>query len=375
MDKWFRLLAEERASTAGIKKSIKVLTQQGGNEGGNPTGMKKVDDPLRDKDDRDKISAPPGAPGGGSVGAPGPSLEEAMPDTRPKVEPTPFKTKAQKRYKASRRKNDIYSQPAGHKNLSTGAPFNNQTKRAGTDRLRFEDVEPESFEKNPTLEPHFWQDNKLNPKIADRLKRIAQDFLDGLEMPVDMVDLRFTGSLANYNWSKYSDVDLHIVADFSKIDEDTELVKSFFDASRMRWNDIHNIIIYGYEVEIYVENVGDEHRSSGIYSIMNDDWVVQPDSEDVHFNFSVARAKSDDVITQINLIEKFAKTNPRAALSSIERLKEKIRNMRKAGLMSAQQEFSAENIAFKILRREESLQKLNDLKYDAYDDIMSMELA
>ena len=143
----------------------------------------------------------------------------------------------------------------------------------------------------------------------------------------------------------------------------------------MRWNDIHNIIIYGYEVEIYVENVGDEHRSSGIYSIMNDDWVVQPDSEDVHFNFSVARAKSDDVITQINLIEKFAKTNPRAALSSIERLKEKIRNMRKAGLMSAQQEFSAENIAFKILRREESLQKLNDLKYDAYDDIMSMELA
>ena len=75
------------------------------------------------------------------------------------------------------------------------------------------------------------------------------------------------------------------------------------------------------------------------------------------------------------MIEKFAKTNPRAALSSIERLKEKIRNMRKAGLMSAQQEFSAENIAFKILRREESLQKLNDLKYDAYDDIMSMELA
>jgi hypothetical protein len=375
MDKWFRLLAEERASAAGIKRSIKTLTQQGGNEGGNPTGMKKVEDPLKDKDDKDKISAPPGAPGGGSVGAPGGALEEDARDERPQPEPSQVNaTKAQRQYKALRRKNDIYSQPAGHKNLSSGAPFDNKTKPAGTDRLRFEDVEPESFEKNPTLEPHFWQDDKLDSKISRRLKRIAQDFLDGLDMPIDMIDLRFTGSLANYNWSRYSDVDLHIVADFSKIDEDTELVKSFFDASRMRWNDLHRIVIYGYEVEIYVENVGDEHRSSGVYSITEDEWITAPNSEDVHFDFSVARRKSDDVITQINMIEKFAKKNPRATLSSVERLKSKIRAMRKAGLMSAQQEFSAENIAFKILRREEALQKLSDLKYDAYDDIMSMEL-
>jgi len=61
MDKWFRLLREERAraSAAGIKNSIEVLTQQGGNEGGNPSGMKKVTDPLKGKDDKDDISAPP----------------------------------------------------------------------------------------------------------------------------------------------------------------------------------------------------------------------------------------------------------------------------------------------------------------------------
>ena len=49
-----------------------------------------------------------------------------------------------------RRKNDIYSTVAGHKNLNSGAPFNNKTKRAGTDRLRFEDVDPESFSKQLT---------------------------------------------------------------------------------------------------------------------------------------------------------------------------------------------------------------------------------
>ena len=69
-------------------------------------------------------------------------------------EPTPFKSKAQKRYKAQRKKNDIYSSMAGHKNLSSGAPYNNKVKRAGTDRLRFqEEVEPESFEIHSTIAP------------------------------------------------------------------------------------------------------------------------------------------------------------------------------------------------------------------------------
>ena len=375
MDKWFRLLAEERRSADGIKKSIKDLTQQGGNEGGNPTGMKKVTAPLKGKDDADEISAPPGAPGGGSVRAPGPSLEEARQDTRPKVEPTPFKSRAQRRYKRSRRRGDIYTTIGGHKNFKkVSGPYTNDARRAGTDRLRFEEVEPESFEKNSTLEPNFWQNDKLNTKISRRLKKIAQDFAEGLEVPVEIVDLRFTGSLANYNWSRYSDVDLHLVVDFSKIDEDTELVKAFFDASRMRWNDIHHILINGYEVEIYVENVGDRHHSSGIYSIMRDEWVVEPDASDIQFDFAVARLKSDDILNQINKIARFAKEKPKAALSSVERLKAKIRNMRRAGLESPSKEFSAENIAFKILRREDALQKLSDLKYDAYDDIMTLEL-
>lgn len=237
-----------------------------------------------------------------------------------------------------------------------------------------EEVEPESFEKNETLEPHFWRNEILDPKIARRLTRIANDFVEGLEVPVDVEDIRFTGSLANYNWSRYSDVDLHLVVDFSKIDPDTELVKAFFDAVRMRWNELHDIKIYGYEVEIYVENVGDEHRSSGIYSIPNQRWIVEPDATDIHFSFSVAREKSDDILSQINSIARFIDKKPRVALRSIERLKRKIRNMRKAGLSKPAQEFSAENIAFKILRREDSLQKLNDMKYNAYDQIMSMEL-
>ena len=291
-------------------------------------------------------------------------------------EPTPFKSKAQKRYKKLRRKNDIYSTTAGHKNLSSGAPFDNKTKRAGTDKLRFEEeVEPESFEKQPNLNDDFWiEDDRLDAKISRRLIKIANDFINGLSIPVEVEDIRFTGSLANYNWSKYSDVDLHIVVDFSKIDEDEELVKSFFDSARMRWNDLHDIKIRGYEVELYVENVGDIHKSSGIYSITDNEWIIEPDPTSVDIDISLARKKSDDIETQVNLIGYIIqKGNYKSALKAIERLKEKIRRMRKAGLDSPKQEFSPENIAFKILRREDILQKLNDMKYDAYDQLMSIK--
>ena len=134
---------------------------------------------------------------------------------RGKREPTPFKSKAQKAYKKLRRKNDIYSTVAGHKNLKSGAPYNVPVKRAGTDRLRFEEeVEPESFEKQPNLDDKFWkEDDRLDRKIARRLTKIATDFINGLSVPVEVEDIRFTGSLANFNWSKYSDVDLHIVVE------------------------------------------------------------------------------------------------------------------------------------------------------------------
>jgi hypothetical protein len=309
-------------------------------------------------------------------------LNEAR-DQRPQPEPTPFKSKAQKQYKSLRRKNDIYSTTAGHKNLKSGAPFDNKTKRAGTDRLRFEEVEPESFEKQPELDPKIWRDGKLNINISKRLMRIAREFLDGIDKPVHheagdgsmaalMEDLRFTGSLANYNWSKYSDIDLHIVVDFSKIDENVELVKAFFDEVRMRWNDLHDIMIYGYEVEIYVENVEETHKSTGIYSITNNDWIIVPNPEQIDFDYASARKKADAIETQVNMIEKFIDNKPRLALESVERLKKKIRRMRKAGLHSPLQEYSTENIAFKILRREETLDKLNNMKYDIYDNILSI---
>ena len=90
-----------------------------------------------------------------------------------KKEPTPFKSKAQKKYKAQRKRNDIYSSLAGHKNLGTGAPFTTRAQRAGTDRLRFEEeVERRSFDTNDDLEPEIWENDTLKQEITQKLSLI-----------------------------------------------------------------------------------------------------------------------------------------------------------------------------------------------------------
>ncbi len=236
-----------------------------------------------------------------------------------------------------------------------------------------EEIDPQTFEKHPELEPRIFRDNRMKPKVRRRLLEIVEDFLEGLKVEIEPLDIRLTGSLANYNWSKYSDIDLHIIVDFSEVSENKDIIKAYFDAARMNWNDRHNITLNGYEVEIYIEDAAEDHIASGLYSVEDEAWITEPDPSQVEIDHVTARKKSDDILTQINLIEQFALSNPHAAAKSIKRLKHKIRRMRAVGLSSDQAEFSPENIAFKILRREEALDRLEEMKNTVYDKLMSMD--
>lgn len=236
-----------------------------------------------------------------------------------------------------------------------------------------EDVDPESFEVQDTLEPRLWTDMELKPIVRKNLLKVAQDFIDNLPVEVDIEDITLTGSLANFNWSNYSDVDLHIIVNFLNVDENTELVKAFFDNARMSWNNKHSISVKGYDVEIYVEDEGEGHRSSGIYSVLNGEWVVRPKKKDVEINFSASRRKAEDMEFQINIVKNLITAKKyKVAHKNIERLKRKIRAMRAAGLETKAREFSVENIAFKLLRRNGSLNLLDSLKTNLYDDMMTL---
>ena len=269
----------------------------------------------------------------------------------------------------------------GSKAAQKGSPFKNAKvsfKGKGFNDISApaleEEVEADSFDTHETLLPRLWDGEELKPEITRRLLKIAQDFIDSLSIEVDVEDVRLTGSLANYNWSRYSDVDLHLIVNFGEVDENRALVKGFFDNARSRWNLRHEIQIKGYDVEIYVEDSREQHLSSGVYSILNNDWVKKPKRYRNSIDFLAARKKADDIETQANLISHLVTTRRyKSALKSIERLKKKIKNMRSAGLESQMQEFSVENIAFKILRRNDTLQRLNDLKNEVYDNLMTLK--
>lgn len=285
---------------------------------------------------------------------------------------------AQRAYKSQRKRNGkMYTAAGGLKNKSSGSPYTNNVKPFGTDALRFEEVlevDPEGFSINDQLEPQVWFKDRLRAPVKKRLMAIAEDFVEGLPFPATIQDVRFTGSLANYNWSKYSDIDLHIVIDFTELDDNRALVKEMFDAKRLRWNELHDIKIKDYDVEIYVEDTNEEHSSSGIYSILSDEWIQHPEQIDRSIDLETAKKKASDIEQQIASIDRLYDAGEfEKVMRHVDRIKKKIRTMRQAGLDTEAMEFSPENIAFKLLRRNDLLDTLTKLKYKAYDQSMTLD--
>jgi len=243
-----------------------------------------------------------------------------------------------------------------------------------SERVDPDRIDLSSFEVKEELSPDVWQDDDFIKKdVKKNLKKIAEDFLDSLDVKNSLIDdIIITGSGANYNWSKFSDVDLHILLDFSKIDENTDLVKKMFDKAKFEWNKTHDINIGDHEVEIYAQDSNEPHVSSGIYSILDDKWVKKPNKLQVTLEKDDIKTKAAKLMEEIDEIEQNSERNPGNTYDSVISLKKKLGKMRKCGLEKGG-EFSVENLAFKVLRRNGYLEKLNDLKLKAYDDLLSLE--
>ena len=145
-----------------------------------------------------------------------------------------------------------------------------------------EDIDLSSFKTRDILNPKIWDENsKLKTDIRTRLLMIADDFFETLDIPwVDIDDIVLTGSLANYNWSQYSDVDLHVLVNYKDIDENLELAKEYLTSKKNLWNDKHNIKIKSFDVELYTQDISEKHVSTGVYSIFWDKWLIKPSKGD-----------------------------------------------------------------------------------------------
>ena len=230
-----------------------------------------------------------------------------------------------------------------------------------------------SFNVKPELNPEIWLDEKLFPEIKQVLIRIAKDFFKKLNLPQEMKlkDVLLVGSLANYNWSKFSDIDLHLVTDFSAF-EDQEVLKTYFDNAKNLWNQTHGIDIKGYPVEIYVQDVPEKLHASAIYSIPNEKWILKPDKKKITIDKTTIKRKVQMFIDKLRDIKNnYDSKEFQDVVDKSEKLRDNIKKMRSAGLEKGG-EYSLENLIFKVLRRTDYIEVLDSYKVKAYDQLVSV---
>jgi peptidoglycan hydrolase-like protein with peptidoglycan-binding domain len=240
---------------------------------------------------------------------------------------------------------------------------------------KFEDI-LQSFKIKETLNPKVWTNPsepkkaKMIPKVRKALEKISEEFIDYLGDDVFVQDVILTGSLSNFNWSQYSDFDLHVIVDFSEYGKNEKLYKELFDLKKFVFNTNHDIKIYGHDVELYAQDEKESHFASGVYSVMNDEWVKTPKKEKFDVDEKILKNK---INSWTNKIEKAISTSTKSDDKEIiDSVKEKLKEYRKTGL-EKDGELSYENLVFKFLRRSGHIERLFDMKNKVMDKELSVE--
>jgi len=232
-----------------------------------------------------------------------------------------------------------------------------------------------SFKVQKELNPDIWlmddEGYKMRPEIRDSLLKLVEDYEGFIDIDLDIEDITLTGSLANFNWSEFSDVDLHILVDFDDPEESIE--KKYLDSRRIIWNSLRDVNVKGFESEIYVQDSKEQHFASGMYSVMYNEWVVKPEEKEVVLDPHKILSKSKQWMDMIDQIEdSMERTSPKELMGMVEDLKRRLKKYRGAGLAD-KGEYSYENLTFKFLRRNGYIGKLMGLKNKLIDKSLTLE--
>lgn len=218
----------------------------------------------------------------------------------------------------------------------------------------------------------------MKKEVIKTLLEVTDAFVEFTGIDMFIHDIILIGSLANYNWSEYSDVDLHILIDLSEVGGDadtkspafTEIVRDFFDSKKQLWNNAHDVKVKGFEVELYVQDVNDTYVSSGVYSILNNEWVSEPSMKKEDIDEKQILEKGEYFAKMIDSAIDNANSG-KDETKTINDLKDKIKKFRQSGLERGG-EYSYENLTFKLLRRNGYIKKLIDLKNTVADKKLSL---
>jgi len=213
------------------------------------------------------------------------------------------------------------------------------------------------------LNPKLFANDQLIPEIRQGLLKIAEHFEEFIGVELDVVDITISGSNAAYSYTSHSDVDLHIIVQVP----DTDEYKQLLDAKKNDYNARHDITVRDIPVELYAQDVGQDHHSVGIYSVLNDEWVSQAERTDVDIDSEDVQRKYTNYRDRVKLVLK------QDDHDIAQHMWDDIKRMRKAGLESSASEFSTENLVYKMLRNKKWIERLQDHMNNIIDKDLSIE--
>lgn len=207
------------------------------------------------------------------------------------------------------------------------------------------------------LNKKLFDGENLKPEVRQALLNIAGAWQSFSKLPDNCIkDIIMTGGNCAYNYTKYSDIDLHIVIDKSILTKgtDNDLIDDYLADKKALWASKRNIKVRGYTVELYAQDINDHLVAAGVYSLKDNKWLSKP----VHgkYDFKHDGALEKKVEDLKNTIESMINMN--ASESEFKIMKDKLSNMRKAALASGN-EFSIENLVFKELRNQGVLDRMS----------------
>ena len=236
----------------------------------------------------------------------------------------------------------------------------------------------QSLKLRDELNPEVWDKNQkgnytLKSDIQKKLLKVAEIFLDYVDIDIFVQDIVLIGSLTGYNWSDFSDFDLHIMYDFNDAGENKDLYKELFYLKKTVFNAKHEIRIKGFEVEVFIQDSNEKEKSVGSYSIMNRKWIRFPEKEKFEVDEKKILEKANQWMDIIDgVLENAEELDLDEALRLVKKYKNKLKKYRTCGLQKGG-ELSYENLVFKYLRRSGYLSKLENFKNKVANKKLSLE--
>ncbi len=221
---------------------------------------------------------------------------------------------------------------------------------------------------NETLCPDLWDTAQhLNPEVRVNLLRMAYDFYEKTKLPAPIIDVYLMGSIANYNWTKDSDVDVHVIIDYNKLQMPKETAAKTVKTAGAQWNLEHNILVKGHKVEMNFQDASEpKPYVMGIYSLVKDQWIRKPSKLPLVIDKKILRFQYDAMKNYlVNALNSKDREQMKAAKKYLDAY-------RQYGLDTSG-ELSYENIIFKMLRARGIIKQLKDTITATYDQEMSVD--